>query len=289
MATQPLAVDVTPDWHALHDCILRKGAPDRVHYIELFLDMEVRDAICDQFGLADGLDGDDPFFDLKREIALQRFLGYDYVRCGLDDLVMPQVNRLTADDTAPLAKEGGRDYQDEHTGPITTWEQFESYPWPDTGALCTRSLEWYEQNLPDDMCVLGGLTGHFAEFLSVLMGYETLCYALVDDRDLVKAISDRLIRMYEKVTLQILEFERVRFIWGSDDMGFKTGTLISPDDMREFALPGHKRLAELAHSAGRPYLLHSCGTLARIMDDLNTRPRRVLKFKTPSAVWPLAA
>lgn len=29
--------------------------------------------------------------------------------------------------------------------------------------------------------------------------------------------------------------------------------------------------------------------LSRIMDDLNTRPRRVLKYQTPQAVWPLAA
>jgi uroporphyrinogen decarboxylase len=38
--------------------------------------------------------------------------------------------------------------------------------------------------------------------------------------------------------------------------------------MREFVLPGHKMLAEMTHAAGRPYLLHSCGNLASIMDDL---------------------
>jgi len=30
----------------------------------------------------------------------------------------------------------------------------------------------------------------------------------------------------------------------------------------------HKELAEISHAAGRPYLLHSCGQLAEIMDDL---------------------
>ena len=38
--------------------------------------------------------------------------------------------------------------------------------------------------------------------------------------------------------------------------------------MREFVLPGHKLMAQMSHAAGRPYLLHSCGNLARIMDDL---------------------
>ena len=57
-------------------------------------------------------------------------------------------------------------------------------------------------------------------------------------------------------------------IWGSDDMGFRSGPLISPDDMRELVLPGHKALAEMTHDAGRLYILHSCGNLATIMEDL---------------------
>lgn len=44
--------------------------------------------------------------------------------------------------------------------------------------------------------------------------------------------------------------------------------MISPADTREFVLAGHKRLAEMAHAAGRPYLLHSCGNLGDILEDL---------------------
>jgi len=65
-----------------------------------------------------------------------------------------------------------------------------------------------------------------------------------------------------------LQFSRVQGIWGSDDMGFRTGPLIGPDDLREFILPGHRRSAELAHGAGKLYLLHSCGRLELIMEDL---------------------
>ena len=32
--------------------------------------------------------------------------------------------------------------------------------------------------------------------------------------------------------------------------------------------PGHRRIAAMAHEAGRPYLLHSCGNLADIRSDL---------------------
>jgi uroporphyrinogen decarboxylase len=84
----------------------------------------------------------------------------------------------------------------------------------------------------------------------------------------VQAIADRLLDLYTVVLERILEFERVKIVWGSDDMGFKTGTLISPKDLRAFVLPGHKQMAAMAHAAGKPYLLHSCGNLEAIMEDL---------------------
>ena len=129
-------------------------------------------------------------------------------------------------------------------------------------------MEWAQKNLPDNMCMVGGLTGSIYENLSWLMGSETLCYALYEQRDLVSAISHRLIELYTAEVEVLLQFDRVKVIWGSDDLGFKTGTLISPKDLREFVLPGHKALAKLAHDAGRPYIMHCCGNLTRIMDDL---------------------
>ena len=268
MKNGPFSVQVTPDWEALVRCIERKGTPKRVHHIELFLDGEVQAAICERFGLLDGLDAGDPFFDLERQVRLQRFLGYDYVRCGLEGMAMP-LKGTAIEDTAELQRQGGRNYMEESKGPITNWEEFEAYPWPNPQAASTRALEWYEANLPEDMCVIGsGGFAHFAEYLTWLMGYETLCYALYDQRDLVAAISERLVEMFRVAIQRLLAFERVKIIWGSDDMGFRSGTLISPRDLREFVLPGHKLMAHMSHQAGRPYLLHSCGNLSAIMEDL---------------------
>ena len=249
-------------------CIRREGTPKRVHHIELFLDAEVQDAVVNRLGLRDGLDSADPLFAVKRNLRVQWFLGYDYVRCGLDNVVW-ELRRHTTTDTAPLARAGGRSYVDEHTGPITSWEDFERYPWPQPNQWNSRSLEWLERNLPDGMCVIGGSGfAHFAEHLSWLMGYETLCLALYDQRDLVAAIRDRLIEIYRAMLERILQFDCVKLIWGSDDMGFKTGPLISPADLREFVLPGHKLMAQMAHATGRLYLLHCCGDIRSIMPDL---------------------
>ena len=265
---QPFDTHVTPDWHGLRDCILRKGTPQRVHHIELFLDLEVQQAIARRYGLLEGIDADDPCALYQLHLRVQQSMGYDYVRCGLDDVVMP-LPGSTAVDTAELQRDSGRRYVDEHRGPITNWAEFERYPWPDVAAAGTRSLEWFSAHVPEEMCLIvtGGFA-HFCEYLTWLMGYETLCYALFDQRDLVAAISGRLTEMFRVALERMLQFERVKFVWGSDDMGFRSATLISPDDLRAFVLPGHKLMASMSHEAGRPYLLHACGNLREIMEDL---------------------
>jgi uroporphyrinogen decarboxylase len=238
-----------------------------VHFAELFLDQEMQDAVVERFDLAAGLSRADPFFAEKRQIALQRFLGYDYVRCGLEGVAWT-FHETRAEDTAAQRRAEGRAYMDEHRGPITSWEEFERYPWPDFSRAGTRSLEWYQENLPEDMCLVSGGNSHYAELLAWLMGYETLCYALFDQPDLVEAIREKVDELSAQELALYLSFSRVRCIWGSDDMGYRSGLLVSPADMRRLVLSGHKRMAALTHAAGRLYLLHSCGDLSAIREDL---------------------
>lgn len=244
----------------------REGTPERVYFIELFLDQPVREAIAKRFGLADyPADGSEKIADLRRIIAVNRFLGYESVPASL--LSLDCGPRLLADDTAQSAQGRSRSWQDEHRGPIGSWEDFEKYPWPDGKSWDTSTLEWLEKNLPEDMCVRFHC-GHFCEYLCWLMGYETLCYALYDQRELVEALARKILELETAQLKVALQFERIKLVWGSDDMGFKTGLMIRAADMREFVLSGHKRLAEMAHAAGRPYLLHCCGKRSEIIEDL---------------------
>ena len=74
--------------------------------------------------------------------------------------------------------------------------------------------------------------------------------------------------MYVVMLERILEFDCVKMVWAADDMGFRNGTLVSPNDLREFVLPGHRAMAAMCHAKGRPYLLHCCGKIDAIMNDL---------------------
>jgi uroporphyrinogen decarboxylase len=265
--TAPFSVPFRPDAESLLSCIRREGTPSRVHNLELLIDVEVQDEICARYGVDDALDRDAPFFAERRQIALSRFLGYDYICVG-PEITDYTLNQNVTSDTAANRREGGRVYMDEHRGPITCWEEFEAYSWPDYARATTRALEWFERNLPDDMCVIAGGAGGYAELLSWLMGYETLCYALFDQRDLVRAISEKIDAINADHMRLCTQFRRVRMVWGSDDMGYRSGLLMSPDDTRELVLAGHRRMAGMAHDAGRLYPLHSCGKLTDIYDEL---------------------
>ena len=258
-----------PDVGEMIDVLFRRRLPRRVHHVELFLDREIKDAVCERFGLADGLDSADPLFETKRDVTLHSFLGYDMFRVGVARKTVFPTATLSAEDTTALPAQGRtvRDWQEEHGGPIQGWKDFDAYPWPKVADVDFSPLEWLERNLPENMGCYE-LTAHIFEILSFLLGYETLCYFSVDQADLVDAILERVGAFYVEFTKALADFSRVAVLWGSDDLGFRTGTMMSPDFLRRKILPWHTRCAEIARSKGKPYLLHSCGMLGEIMDDL---------------------
>jgi uroporphyrinogen decarboxylase len=255
-----------PDYEGLLRNLRREGTPDRVYFMELGVDGEVVNAVDERFGVSAHLDRSNPDYPILRDIAVRRFLGYDYCRSGIGGLSLPLRNNVT-EDTASLKRAGGRTWRDETRGPIASWEDFEKYPWPDLSKLNTEAIEKYSRLLPDDM----GLTwhgAHFCEYLVWLFGYENLGYQLYDNRPLVKAVADRIMEIEVAACRLALQFDRIRIMWHSDDIGFKTGLMFSLADMREFVVPGHRRLAQMAHEAGRLVLLHACGQRDQIMEDL---------------------
>ncbi len=260
-------VEVKPDYEEFLKTLAREGTPERVHFMELFLDKEVQDVIVERFDLAKELDPSDPWYYHKLQINLQRFLGYDYVNCVLGNIKFPR-DIINAEDTAPSEQtRDTRSWTDEHVGAIQTWEDFENYPWPDPGKADTSEIEWFSRNLPDDMCLIAG-AHNFFEQVTWIMSYEGLCFAIYDNPDLVDAMFKKVgITHYELIKV-LLQFDRIKLLFGGDDMGFKTATMIDPEILIEKSISWHAKVSELAHENGRMNILHSCGNLKAVMPAL---------------------
>ena len=151
---------------------------------------------------------------------------------------------------------------------IQDWESLAAYPWPDPDAADYGILDVLAEDLPAGMKIICNGPGGVLENAIEIVGYERLCYWLADDPELVREIfqgvGSRLVRFYERVAAH----PAVGACIDNDDWGFKTQTMFSPPQMREFVFPWHRQIAEVVHAAGKPLILHSCGHFERIIDDM---------------------
>lgn len=202
---------------------------------------------------------------LDNVIFFWRELGYDYVRL---EMALPFPSRSVSTENTASSNGEQRSWVDESHGWITSWDDLETYPFPDVKNFDFFAFEYLTSHMPEGMGLIASHGGGIMERTSWILSMENLCYLLADDPALVKAVVDRIGNLQLKFYEQILDLPNIAAIFPGDDMGFRTATLISPRDLRRYFLPWHKRIAEKVHQKGLPYFLHSCGNLRRIMDDL---------------------
>jgi uroporphyrinogen decarboxylase len=153
-------------------------------------------------------------------------------------------------------------------GVIASWDDVHAYDWPDASRLDPSVLDAVTDDVPDGMMALMFTPGGVLENLIDLVGYDNLCYMLVDDRSLVAAIARKIGESLAGLYELIADHPRIGALIANDDWGFKTQTMVAPDDLREFVFPWYRRITSIVHEAGKPILLHSCGQLREVMDDV---------------------
>jgi len=270
---------IRPDFEGLRKCIFREKTPERVYFMEFIQDGEIKNAVLDRFALGDKLDKSDRFYNLKMEIILQRFLGYEMIMVSE---AIPQFNLDLSPGNEGLSSVVSTDPV--ASGPIRTWNDFENYPWPAISSVDTRSLEWLEKNLPENMkCYSAVPIGYYKN----LIGFEAMCYMIYDQPDLLKAVLSKIKTIFLDYCRLLSQFSCVGVMWGADDMGFKTQTFLPPEYVKEHILPIHQACAEVAHQSGKLYFLHSCGNLSGIMDAIINKVKIDGKHSFEDAIMPI--
>ena len=155
-----------------------------------------------------------------------------------------------------------------HDGVIVDRSSFESFDWPDPEETDWDALQRITPDLPDGMKVIVCGPGGVLETLTSLMGFEELCMVLNDDPDLLHEITDAIGSRILKYYAEALQHSCVGAVIVNDDWGFKTQPFLAPEQMREFITPWHRKMVELIHQARRPAIIHSCGNLKLLWDDI---------------------
>ena len=262
------------NYQRIADVLLHKGVSsgDRVPFYEHWVDVEVVEAITgaklSNLDLSDKVEKERYW---KAIVDFYYSLGYDYVPIEVAPNFARDNIKVAADTAGPLAHAGGRGWVDENRGMISSWEDFDRYPWPKEDNLLDYShYEVVAKNLPPEMKIIGNAAGGVFEWLSWLMGLVPLSFAIYDQPELVEAVASKVGEILYKANKNIIELlgDKMCALRMGDDLGFKTGTLLPPEVLRRYIFPWQKKIADLAHEHHLPFILHSCGNLRMIMDDL---------------------
>jgi len=124
--------------------------------------------------------------------------------------------------------------------------------------------------LPEGMKIVGGVGNGIFETIQDFVPYTDLAYLEIDEPELFEAlwnkvgetlyiIWDRFLNSYSDI-LAVGRF--------GDDLGFKSAPLLKPEIINKNILPQYKKIVSLAQSYGIPFLLHTCGCIFDVMDEL---------------------
>lgn len=254
-----------PDASRAIDYLLGRTSLDRPPLVEYIVDEAVMRPILTELGRPWASGAADPDGWLDNFAAFFWHMGYSLVK--FEQALPFESHHLLAPDTARNVQKD-RAWSDQHAGVITSWADFERYPWPKIEDFDFSAFEHLNKHLPEGMGLMVSHGGGPFEKVSDLMSYEGMCLALYDDYALVEAIAGKVGELMTRFYEHLIDLDRVVAIFPGDDMGFRSGTLIGPDHLRKLTLPWHKRFAAMAHMNGKAYFLHSCGKVFAIMDDL---------------------
>jgi uroporphyrinogen decarboxylase len=271
-----------PDFEHLRRVLMRETTDGPVPLLELAADPEIMSEVTgipypadraraifdDLGGLADGSDAE------KAELAIALIhLSLEFSkRLGLDYATMIPIvplakTRAQLGTTGQGREETTRTWQNLHEGILASREDYDAYRWPSEEEISIFPVEYAATKMPEGMKVMLMYVGIF-EDLKQMMGFETLAYATADDPGLIDDILEQLTRIAEYTVGLAAAHPATGAVFYGEDMGFNTGTLLSPAFMKQHVIPRHKRIADACHAHGKPFLLHSCGNVIALMDDL---------------------
>jgi uroporphyrinogen decarboxylase len=250
-----------PDFDGrLRKTLLLQGEPDRVPLMEALVEPEV---IAQFLGR--------PPVTLEDKVEFYYTAGYDYVPMEVGLL---GVGKTVAEDSMTVEAAYGlfgahraRTWAAEDKGIITTQDDFERFPWPAVDDLDWGPLEQIERLLPKGMKVIV-TAGKIYTPVWEWMGATHFFYALTDDVDLVDRMFDRVGSIQYATFERALTYPVVAGFWTADDIAYVKGPLVHPKYLRRWYFPWYKRMAQVCHARGIPFLFHSDGKLEAIMTDI---------------------
>jgi len=101
-------------------------------------------------------------------------------------------------------------------------------------------------------------------------GMETALMNMITNTEIYEAVNEKIVEFYLKANKIFYEATKGKLhaVLIGNDMGSQRGLILSPKMVRQFIIPGCKKLVEQAHSYGLKVIYHSCGSIVDVIPDL---------------------
>jgi len=262
-----------PDFAQLRTALFC-GQPDYVPALELFHDVEVKEAFLGR-----------PLRTLADDIEFHYLAGYDCYGAwvnyrGLADAIAARLNKRKTVTDSPYDHVRERSWAPEQEALIKSLAELNEFPWPEPGADLTvaghglppvplrQGVREIVGALPPGMGLILMTDGIFERFTKDIMGYQAFCYTLADNPDLVARMFAKVGELWLALYEEASSLPGVDALWLADDIAYAQGLMFSPSVMRKYLFPWYRSIGKVAASHKQAFLFHSDGDLRPILPDL---------------------
>jgi len=150
--------------------------------------------------------------------------------------------------------------------PLKDWSNLKTLTIPDVAAPHRWKKVEIARSEAGEKCVLGfGLSIY--ERVHFLRGLENTWTDIYENPKQLAQLIDILVQMNLEVIRRYSNYGIDGYFFG-DDWGLQDRLMISPEKWRELWKPAYAKIFNAAHDAGMFVVLHSCGYIVDILDDL---------------------
>jgi uroporphyrinogen decarboxylase len=154
-----------------------------------------------------------------------------------------------------------------------TIQDIVNFPYPDptdpgyTRGLRDRLLHYRENT---DYAIALRLPSVFVHVTQYLRGFEDWFLDLAADKKLAGALFDAVTEQNTTMAEEMLKVggDLADVVCTSDDLGFQTGPMVSPELYRELFKPRHKKFFDTVKKNTSAFVhFHCCGSIYKLLDD----------------------
>lgn len=153
----------------------------------------------------------------------------------------------------------------------TDVREIERFDWPDIKYLdLDPFVEQVRQANKSGMAVVGGMWMSFFHVLCDFFGMENYFIKMYTHPAVVEAATEHLVDFYLQANKKCLDAvgDQIEAVFFGNDLGSQADLLISPDAFNKFILPYFSRIIDQAKSYDLKVMLHSCGSIKKILPAL---------------------